>query len=51
MNKYTKELINKTILYFKNKYNHVIDEETATEYLNSLAGFYRIMTKFTETKK
>ncbi len=40
MNNFSKNLIQETITYFKEKHNHIISEETACDYLDSLAGLY-----------
>ena len=49
-NKYTENLIQRTIKYFKMKYNHDISPEIAEEYLNSLAILYRSITNLTKSK-
>jgi hypothetical protein len=37
---FSKNLTDRTIIYFKEKYNQDISEETANEYLRSLSGFF-----------
>lgn len=37
---FTKELIDHAIEYFKDKHGHIISNETAEIYLNSLADLY-----------
>lgn len=44
-NKYSEELIQKTIKYFAEKHNHYINEETAEEYLTSLSNLFRCFIK------
>jgi len=46
MSTFTQELVDRTIKYFKEKYNHDISPEIAEEYLNSLANLYRAISKF-----
>lgn len=46
MSKFTQELVDKTIKYFKEKYDHDISPETAEEYLKSLGNLYRSISKF-----
>lgn len=43
--KFSKELIDKTIKHFANKYNHHIDEDTANEYLRSFARLFLAFTR------
>ena len=38
--KYSQNLIDRTVKYFKEKYNHEISDEVANEYLSSLSGFF-----------
>ena len=45
MTKFSKELIQETIQCFKEEDNHIIDEETASEYLENMAGFYLAFAK------
>lgn len=51
MAKYSKELIQRTIKCFAEKYNHHINEETADVYLESLAGFFRAFVDDPEPEK
>lgn len=44
MTKFSKELIKRTIECFKEETEHIIDEETASEYLESMAGLYLAFT-------
>ncbi len=37
---FSKNLIDRTVSYFKEKYNQDISEETANEYLRSLSGLF-----------
>lgn len=48
MYKYSDELIKRTILHFKIKYNLIIDEEKADEYLDSFANLFESFIDFTE---
>ena len=50
MTKYSKELIERITIYFRDKYNHIIDEETAVEYLNSLGGMFSIFAEHEKEK-
>ena len=40
MTKYSKELIQRCIVNFKEEHNLVIDEETADQYLDSFASLF-----------
>lgn len=51
MEKYPKDLIQRITIYFKERYNHQIHEETAVEYLNSLAGLYESFIELLENDK
>jgi hypothetical protein len=45
MHSFSQELISKIIKYFKEKHNHEISEETAIEYLESLARLFNIFRR------
>lgn len=45
MTKHSEELIKETIECFKEENGHIIDEETASEYLESMAGLYLAFSK------
>lgn len=45
MNKYSDELVQRIIKYFKVKYNLDITKEKANEYLSSLADFFSRLFK------
>lgn len=48
--KYSQELIQKCRAYFKEKHDHIISEETAEQYLDSLASLYRCFQKSIQQK-
>lgn len=48
MYKYSDELVKRITIYFADKYNHHIDEETANEYLDSMGGMFAIFAEHEE---
>lgn len=49
MSLYKQELVERTIKYFKERFNTDISKETAEEYLNSMADLYGCFIEFLET--
>ncbi|HEV7424351.1 MAG TPA: hypothetical protein VGO21_04140 [Candidatus Paceibacterota bacterium] len=45
MFKFNDELIKRITVYFADKYDHYIDEETANEYLNSMTEMFAIFAE------
>jgi hypothetical protein len=50
MTEFSDELIERTIRYFKEDHNHIIDRETAIEYLHNLGGLFLAFAE-TENKE
>ena len=48
---YNKELLERITIYFKKGYNIDISEESASEYLDSLAGLYESFIELLEHDK
>lgn len=50
MYKFSEQLRDEAINYFKENHNHLITHEIADEYLLSLAGLYRTFKKVAQKK-
>lgn len=50
MTKFSNELIRKTIKYYADKHDEYINDETAQEYLESMASLYVSMSSFATFK-
>jgi len=48
MSTFTQELVDRTIKYYKERFNKDISIETAEEYLNSMADLYGCFIEFLE---
>lgn len=48
---YTKDFIQQTIIHFKTKYHHDIDEDTAEEYLTALSNLFEAFTQLLEAQQ
>jgi hypothetical protein len=45
VNTYSNDLINRTIKCFKEEHNHIINRETAIEYLDRLGGLFLVFAE------